>query len=515
MINGKFEKYQAGIFYIIFFLFVLAFSSTATNYDYDFWARLIAGMGFVQTGQALKQDFLSYTPTHTWYDHEWGSGVIFYLTEHFFSSAGILILQALLVFLIFFFISKTIRLSGVKTTHPYNFLFYYFAFIAASYMLNSPIRCQMFSFVFFAAFLYILELARKGENRPLYSIPVIMIVWNNLHGGCVAGIGLILLFLAGEFLNKKPFKKYFFALLASLAVLPINPWGFDYLPFLFMANTLQREDIAEWFGLFSNIFMFKYIKFKLFALVLLTVQAGEVMYQIISKKFKMDWTKFIVLAVTLYEAFSHVKLVPFAIFAMCVFMYDDFYTVFNKITFNFFNKIAKFKDIFIYSLITIFALSNISPKSFEPKVDFSRYPILPIEFIKMNKIEGNLLLSFGLGSYASYKLYPQNKIFMDGRYEEVYYDFMVPMLNKFYTVKPGWDEIFKKFPPDIMVIEKFYDIYPVLLKQKDWQPVFEDNTFVVFVKKTMAKKSYEVPTTDIKHYKQNLFNTDIKFPLNK
>ena len=92
----KKELIKPIIFYIILFLFFLAFSTTVTNYDYDLWARLIAGMGFVQTGHVLKQDFLSYTPTHTWFDHEWGSGVIFYLTQHFFASAGLLILQAIL-----------------------------------------------------------------------------------------------------------------------------------------------------------------------------------------------------------------------------------------------------------------------------------------------------------------------------------------------------------------------------------------------------------------------------------
>ena len=72
------------LFYITLFLLILAFSTTANNFDFDLWARLIAGMGVVEGGHVLTSDFLSYTPVHTWWDHEWGSGVIFYTVLKFF-----------------------------------------------------------------------------------------------------------------------------------------------------------------------------------------------------------------------------------------------------------------------------------------------------------------------------------------------------------------------------------------------------------------------------------------------
>lgn len=89
-------------------------------------------------------------------------------------------------------------------------------------------------------------------------MPLIMIAWNNLHGGCVSGIGLILLYTIGEFLNKKPVKDYIYSFLLTCMVLPINPWGFNYIKFLIIANTMQRPDIAEWFGLFSNLYAWLY-----------------------------------------------------------------------------------------------------------------------------------------------------------------------------------------------------------------------------------------------------------------
>lgn len=510
---GMNEKVRPIFFYIIFFLFLLAFSITFSFYDYDLWARLIAGMGFIQTGHVLKHDFLSYTPTHIWYDHEWGSGVIFYLVQHFFDSAGILLLQVVLMFLLFFIMTKIIKLRGVKTTSAYNFLFYYSAFMAMAYLYSNPVRCQMFTFVFFALFLYILELARKGENRPLFAIPFIMIIWNNLHGGCTSGIGLIFLYAVGEYLSYKPFKKYVYALISSIVVLPINPWGFEYLKFLLKANTMPRRYIVEWWSPFSKFYMQSFIEMKAFILILILFEADVIIKKIISRDFKFDYTKILVLATTLYLGLSHVKLMPFAVISFSCFLYDDFYTVFNYVTKDFFNKIAKKKDTVVYAIILLFAVINIHPPLFSSVVGV-QYPVREIEFIKINHIKGNLLVNFGAGSYASYKLYPQNKIFIDGRYEEVYYDYMMPLLFNFHMMAgPDWDRLIKLFPPDVMVMEKSYPVYLYLTNSKEWKLVFAGNSHGVFVPAKSAKKMYLEPSDSNSYYKKTNFDTDINFML--
>lgn len=507
------EIIKAVVFYTVFFLFIVVFSTAAKNYDYDFWARLIAGMGFVQSGHVLKHDFLSYTPTHQWIDHEWGSGVIFYLILKFLGPAGILILQTMLVFLTFFFVSKIVKLRGVKTTSAYNFLFYYFAFMAINYIMEQPIRCQLFSFLFFTVFLYILELARSGKEKPLWLMPPLMIVWCNLHGGCISGIGLIILYIIGEFLNKKTVKKYIYVLIPTVLALLINPWGWNYLEFLFMANTMRRVNIVEWQGIFSEPFIHQLQKSIIYMFALLLIESGVIIKQSVSKTFNFDKTKILVLAVTLYLGIQHVKLLPFSIITMACFLYDDFYTAFNFLTRDFFNKIANVKDTVIYLLILIFALSNINKKFFEPRLNFSTYPVLPVEFLKINGIQGNLLINFTYGSYASYKLYPQNKIYVDGRYEEVYYDDLLILLDKFYSLYGNWDDLLKKYPPDIIILEKKYPVCAVLEKQTEWTSIFEDNNFIVFVKLKNAQKKYKKPSLDLNHYKKTLFDTDINFML--
>lgn len=507
-------NFRAISFYIIFFLFILASFIYQSFYDFDLWARLIAGEGFLKLGHVIKHDFLSYTPTHLWYDHEWGSGVIFYLVHKLLPNSGFIILQSVLIFLVFFIITKIVKLRGVKTTHPYNFLFYYFAFSAIFHLIEGLVRCQVFSFLFFTLFLYLLELSRAKDKKYLIYLPIIMIIWNNLHGGCVSGIGLVILYAIGEFFNTKSFKEilpYIYATLAMIIVLPINPWGVDYLRFLFQANTMQRTHIAEWMGLFSSYFIHEFVKFRIYSLIVLIFGFLAILKQVISKTFVFDTTKYLVLSVTLYLAIIHIKLVPFAMITMISFLYDDFYTIFNYLTRNIFNKIAPFKDSVVYLVILIFVFSNINSNIFKTKLTPNSYPIYAVDFISKNNIKGNLFANFGLSSYIDYKLYPNNKIFIDGRYEEVYPDYLLALQNNFYVGKEGWKIVLSKYPPDIILLEKSYGVFDAIKQNKQWKLVYEDNAFGVFVKKEMAQKQYLAPSYDDEYYRKTLFDNHINY----
>ena len=100
---------------------------------------------------------------------------------------------------------------------------------------------------------------------------------------------------------------------------------------------------------------------------------------------------------------------------------------------------------------------------------------------------------------------------MEDLYEEVYYDSEMALFRKFFLKLDNWDEILQKYPPDIIVVEKFYPIYEQLKTMQEWKLVFEGKGFGVFVKTQAAKKSYKMPSSDINHYKKTLFDTDINF----
>ena len=63
--------------------------------DPDYWARLLQGNAFWLNGIIMKEDIFSYTKTHHWIDHEWGSSVVFSFIQNNFGFIGILLFGCL------------------------------------------------------------------------------------------------------------------------------------------------------------------------------------------------------------------------------------------------------------------------------------------------------------------------------------------------------------------------------------------------------------------------------------
>ena len=500
------DKLKTAGFYILLFLLSAAIAVKSVNYDFDLWARLIAGMAVVQTGQVLKYDFLSYTPTHPWYDHEWGSSVIFYLFQHFMGHTGLLVLQVILIFLTMLFLVKTIKLRYKDTCNYKNVLVYFLILNCFTVTYSSLIRCHSFTFLFFIIELYILEVIRKNNNYKLLLIfPPMFLIWGNMHGGVVSGLGLLVMYTLGEALNKRPFKHYLIATVICPLMLFINPYGVDFVKFLIKAVTMPRPHVVEWWHIFTPYNYHLFLTFKFMVLFYAVIEILKVKKNFDYKA--CDKTKFIVMLVTLFLAIKHVKMMPFFALTGTVYCYEDFLNVFKKYNF------PKWGMPSLIVFLVIYSVTSLAIKDYRPMVNFKNYPIMEVEFIRANHIEGKLLTNFGIGSFASYKLYPQNKIYMDGRYEEVYDDSLLEDLNKFYTLKEGAFDLFLKNKPDVIILENSYNnIYNVLKRSSsEWMLAFEGMYFGVFVNKKIARNDYNPPSGDLKYYKKTILNTMITF----
>ena len=480
---------------VLLALFCLFLACLSKDYDYDLYARLIVGERFVEAGILPFQDFLSYTPTHDWYDHEWGSGVVFYSMLKLFGPFGLVLTHALTTFVTLLFVLKIQTLQN--KAYPFTFGFTVLFLSLFAHLNPSVVRCHMFSFMFFAITLYVLEKTRVKNSNLIWILPPMMIVWNNLHGGVVSGIGMIFVYLVSSIVTKQKWAKYFYVLLLSGMVLIINPYGYKYLEFLISANTKQRTYITEWwFALASrhSLYYFPSVAMGLFTF-LISIFA--------LKKFRQNFIKFAILLLTLYLGFMHVKLVSLMMIILAGFFYTDIMKLFDKKFIRYFEKIT-----FVCLLICILMIPYKKPMM--EKVDITKFPVLETEFIRINNIKGNILTTFGLGSYVSYKLYPQNLIYMDGRYEEVYNDEEFNNLMDYELVNDNWDVVLRKYPTEILMPSKQVPVYEHLLKQPDWVLVYEGDVCGVFLKSNRLK-SFIYPTKDIKYYQKTAFENFGKF----
>ncbi len=493
------------VFIITLLIFCCGQCCINSTPDNDLWARLIAGGYIFENHCVPLKDFLSYTPTHTWYDHEWGASLIFYCILKYFGNSGLILLQGILTFFTLFFCYKTIDLRPPKTTISYNILYYAIIFFAIQKSLGATIRCLLFTCLFFTMFLYILERARQDKNKSLYLLPILMLFWCNIHGGCLSGLGLIILYCAGEFLNKNSIKKYIYTLFGCIPVLFINPYGISYVIFLFKAALMKRTYITEWKSPFINYYKYSYPLYKIYLFVMPITGIINIIKNKLSYK-QIDKTKILVLLTTMFLSIISIRHIPFFVISAGIFLYDDFYSIFN-FTKN--KTVILFKNVIIYFLIIILSLPPLIAKK-EIRITETKYPRFAIEFIKINNIKGNLFINFDWGSYAAYKLYPNNKIVMDGRYEEVYYPELLNDLKNFHLVKNDWYKIIREYKTDVMIIEKEYPVYEKMKNHADWELVFENNLSGVFIPKKDIKDKYLYPIVNDEYYNKTIFSTNLK-----
>ena len=482
--------------YFLLFLFCIFLAGCCKSYDYDLYARFIVGENFFEKGVFNYQDYLSYTPTHPWYDHEYGASLIYYLFFKWFGNIGLVIIQGLLLFFTEFFIIKTQQIQ--KHSYPVLLSISCLFLVLFAHQNPSLIRCHMFSFMFFAMFLYFLEKTRisylKGlPSKILWLVPLITVLWNNIHGGIVSGLGIIFVYMIGALITKQNWHIYFKVLVISTPLLMLNPYGPEYLYFLLSANTKTRSMITEWWDVFAPRHILYY--YPLFYTGLFGVLYALAKFW---DKNKINIIKFLVLAVTLFLGTIHVKLLSLPLITVFALYYNDILYIFNK-------KILKILEYLTYIaiIIAIFCIPLKHPAV--ARTDLNKFPVKEVEFVKINNIKGNILTEFGLGSYVSYKLYPDNLIYMDGRYEEVYEDKEFNNLMNFGKMENDWKAVIRDYPTEILLLEKHIPIYKTIEKSINWVKIYEGNIGGVFIPKNKVKRKYKMPSNDIEYYRKNEF----------
>ncbi|MCR5260215.1 MAG: hypothetical protein K6C94_00070 [Candidatus Gastranaerophilales bacterium] len=486
------NRFKVLIFFIVLLLWCCALVYHVKP-DYDLFARLIAGMSVVENGKVLMHDFYSYTQTNpVWLDHEYGASVVIYwvttLSEFFHKTKFemLVILQQLLIFAIMSLCVLCVKIRKPQFSVPYQILYFALAALAAKIAFVPTIRCHLFTFLFFALLLVILEGYRNYNKKYLLCfVPVLMLVWANTHGGCLSGLGILALYALGEALNKKDFKPYLITLFVSFAMLFINPYGIDYVKFLFTAGTMDRTLIQEWQSPF--VIHGQAVNFIVYFAFMFGIFFGQLLSQKADFK-NYDKTKLFLMLSTGFLSVLYAKLIPFFVITSSIFMFDDIFEILNK------NKVLKWlnnpENKIVYAVIILLSAVVINVGNGAKKISLIQYPYQAVEFIKQKKLSGNLFTDMTYGSFCAYKLYPQNKIFMDGRYEEVYNPELLEKIKNF-AKQEGENpmSVVTDYPTDIVLLFSNNKSVPmtdiplsVKLQELGWKLIFKDGWWFVLVR---------------------------------
>ncbi len=514
--NNFLKNFRISIFFTTLFLFCFVFVILKSTADLDLWHRMAVGRIFSQTGWIIYHDIFSYFPTKDmWVDHEWFSGIIFYYLGHYFGDYGILTLQISIVFAIMALIFAINRLFCPE--NKYRISYYFVALLTIIPGLSSSIRCQAFTFLFFTLWIYLLERIKRGETRFIWVFPATMVLWANLHGGFLAGIGLVGFYIVGDFLDKKNIKNYLIILALILPVTLINPYGIHYWDYMTEAVTMPRPHITEWaaFDPLKSVYNQPGAKI-LFVFLLLGYG-----YKLFKKKYDFDKVEIVALLATIYLAFKHERHIMFFGIVSAIYGYRHFVafldTLFNKIRPKFLalipidrvEQIYFLKSSFVYMFSIMLCFYIISTTEISLKMGF--YPTRAIEFLKINNISGNLFIPFNWGSYALWKLYPQNLVSIDGRYEETYKNESYDDVCQLSFFGKRWEEVLNKYDHDILLLEIDSDTYKKIRDLPEWKTVFETEKAAVFLPASDTRSGWKEPVDDDMYYVKTKYENRINF----
>jgi hypothetical protein len=405
--------------------------------DGDLWNKLAIGAHVWRFGTVPVRDMFAFTPVlPTYIEHEWGAGAIFFGVLKFFGPEGLMSLKILLAFGTLWAAMAAGRTIGC-TWETLLVL----AIPAAACVLPAfipVVRCQVFTYCFFALTLFGLEAIRAGKRWPGFVLPAVMLVWANVHGGFVAGLGAMAVYAAFALCTRRQVKPMLATAFASGAATLANIYGLKFWPYLIPALLNNRPHIAEWrpLPLFTSDMWDVFIGFRiLFWLVVLVLLIGW------RRTEKKSWPGLVMLAITAGLAWHSRRHTSFFGVAALAVAGPFLHAVLAGLAAW---LPPRWRAVFYPALAVTVLYGAIA---LDVAVNF-------LPDLSLAQAEGNLALPFEWGGYCSWRLYPRIKISMDGRYETTFPESTFDLNFNFYEkLGPDWDRLIRDYQVDYIILE--------------------------------------------------------------
>jgi len=448
-----------------------------------------------------------------------------YVSHHFLGSAiSTLILSSLLSFIILKIFNK--HSKDITST---SILFIFLVLVISSFAVT--VRPLYYSTLFM--FILIDVLLRKKSHNKL--LPLIFLVWANMHADFVIGLFILGIYSLFNFLEKTGFPKtkfrlifppwknkkdtskylreirsYFLRILRDKKTADHAKKSFLILTFSFLATFINPYGIKLWTTLLKELtqpvksFVAEWAPMGEIGLPYLAIGvflAMGLLAGVTSNKTDRDkyksWYVFLIFffyppsLTSSYFIRIFIIISSFSILDGFILLKKDI----EKVTV----KDAKKTLRYVLSPFLMFLLFSITPqliKNLETALDtklwsdIKNYPYKAVAYIKENKLEGKMMNEYSWGGYLIWQL-PEYKTFIDGRMAAWRIDgnYLMEDHRKIYFKTEENEELLKKYLEE-------YDIKWILhrpnspivkyLSEKNgdtWETVYEDEASVILLKK--------------------------------
>ncbi|HEX3821249.1 MAG TPA: tetratricopeptide repeat protein [Candidatus Sulfotelmatobacter sp.] len=406
-----------------------------TLQDFDLWWQLATGRWIAQHHQIFSTDVFSYTAFGQPWIYPVLSGLIFYAC---FVLGGYTLLSWLGAFACAGTVALLLRRNSLAVSA--------LALVAVPLIANrTQPRAEMFTTVLFAAFMALLWKHYQTGKALLWLLPALMVLWVNLHPGFVAGLLLCSAYVSLEVLRLAVksqrqsavdhLRRYWPWLALTWIATLINPWGAYIYAAVFRqqrAQSLHNLWIVEWEGIHpswaslhqamdwrepqSSFWWLAFAAFIGIGFALWRRQSGAAL----------------MLGAAMYFAFQHVRLQ--ALFACVVVVVagpllgELIENCWCAVTSRLRRPHLQTAATSLLALI-LFVLSSVRSYDLVSDIHSMRsnemalfgtgisswYPERAMEFLKREKLPGQIFNGYALGGYLTWKSFPDYRVYIDSR----------------------------------------------------------------------------------------------------
>jgi hypothetical protein len=492
---------------LVFLLLVTMFARTPL--DTDMWWHLRAGEVSWISGSPLLTDIFSYTVYGTtWINHSWLAQVLLYLVYAGAALKGLTTLVALVA-------AATLILIYAEMAGPP--LFRAFILILGGLVIApvlSP-RPQIFSLLMLAALSYVIFLNRYRGRNVYYLIPLIFILWSNLHGGYVLGLIFLGAWIIGEIFNiglaatlpgierrneviraRQHAGQLFTWTLIGGVVTIINPNGVRIwlVPFQTVGVAVLQDFIPEWASPnFHNLFEQPFIWLLIACFIAVSLA-----------KLRLDGPELVTFGIFTYMALlSKRNFGPFAIIATpilakygweAITAYREPLRGAGQSLLNFFHfrniKARALPDwlrigincllILVLGLIAIGKVLYVSSPAVVESSQSQIFPVEAVQWMAIHPVAREIFNDYNWGGYLIWHL-RDIPVFIDGR-TDLYKE---NILADYLTIQGGfenWHSLLEQYGVNSIFTATGSPLAEKLQSDPGWVQAYYDNRAVIFLR---------------------------------
>ena len=465
----------------------------------DIYWHLRLGQIIVETLSIPRTDIFSFTAAgKEFIDQSWLADVLFYFIYKAGGFALIVfssgILLSLILLPLFLLCRKTSPQTGPLV----------FSLILVAFCLPWNLRPQVFSSVLFSFFYWLLWSYRSKAGPAIYALPILMILWVNLHGAFVMGLVLIAIFLLVELVElligklrdaerMRRLKMLGLILLLCLVATLANPElhrVYDYVLTIMNAASVQKY-VTEWQPPVLNTgdgFVMFYLPFFLLTVAFIISKRRPTLmeialylcfgaYGMISLR-NCVWFLIVsapMLAVHLSSIEWSAMLPKPALMAIAKRMMRR-------------NEREPINRIIALAMLLVLIMQSpwVRMKLRDQSLQAAETPVGAMDFIERNGLKGNIFHPQIYGDYLIWRLWPKQKSFFDGRVHLFDEAFVKEYSKIFYC--SDWEGLLAKYDIKYLLLPndgKDREVTRIIDSARGsgrWEARYEDKLSILFEK---------------------------------